>query len=551
MKKGRSVKKKQPLVSAILPWNKDVPYSATEFGKTIKSIANQFYPRTEIIVVDGNGRGAKRSYVSRSKKLAKKIKVAAGKYKNRAAYFNAGIKKAKGDFILLVDTMENAVEFRQSAFDTFVMAAERNPDAAMIYSDYERIAPDGAVSEVHLLPYHEGRLRDAVDFGQALFFPASIIKKLRGLKEKYNAADLYDLRFRASEKGKLIGISNRFNGSPYSVREKAGEFDVFYYLKAGKDVALELERACTEHLKRTNTYLAPDQNYHRVKYTPAEERKFKCLFSVVIPVFNRPEFIADAIESVQAQTLGKKVEVIVVCNGGPDDLTNDAVRDYMKGGSKYDPKKPQVDLIVTDINNIGLCLNLGLKKARGKYYLQLDSDDQLTPDAAEKVRKVYESDPSVGMVIGSYEVWEKNAKTGKLFRRGDMPVVTHDEWTYKNGRNNLLRVNGAGAPRSAHIKVIRDVGWFGCNDEPYCRNYGEDYDLVCRITEQYKMGRVWDPIYKVVRHAGGTDHSPDQYTIDLNDNAKDHMRFKAIKRRKAINAKPKPKKRSRRKSRRR
>ena len=375
------------------------------------------------------------------------------------------------------------------------------------------------------------------DFGRALFFPARILKKLRGLKEKYNAADLYDLRLRASEKGELIGIANRFNGSLYSVKEKAGEFDVFYYLKAGKSVALELEKACTEHLKRIGAYLAPGQNYRPVKYSPAEEKNFKCLFTVVIPVFGRPEFIGTAIESVQAQTLGKKVEVIVVVNGGEEDPTCDAVRAYMKGGKKYDPRKPRVDLIVTDINNLGLCLNLGLQKARGKYYLQLDSDDQLTPDAAEKILAVYESDPTIGMVIGSYEVWEKDAKTGKLFRREDIPVVTHDEWTEKNGRNNLLRVNGAGAPRSAHIKVIREVGWFGCNDEPYSRNYGEDYDLVNRIVEKYKLGRVWDPIYKVVRHAGGTDHAIDQATIDLNDNAKDYMRLKAIQRRQQINAK--------------
>ncbi len=531
------MKKKPSLVSAILLWNKDVPYSAREFAKTLKSLASQYYAATEIIVVDGNGKGAKRPYLSRNKALMKRVKVVPGTFKNRAAYFNAGIKKARGEFVLLVNTLENAIEFRRSALDTFVMVAQRNKDAAMVYSDYERVSADGLKTEVHLLPYHEGRLRDAVDFGKAFFFPASVLRRLRGVKEKYNAADLYDLFLRASEKGELVGIANRFNGSLYGVKEQAGEFDVFYYLKAGKSVALELEAACTEHLRRIGAYLAPGQNYRPIKYTRAEERKFKYLFSVVIPVFGRPEFIGIAIESVQAQTLGKKVEVIVVVNGGAADPTCDAVRAYMKGGKKYDQRKPHVDLIITDINNLGLCLNLGLQKARGKYYLQLDSDDQLTPDAAEKILAVYESDPKIGMVIGSYEVWEKNTKTGKLFRRKDIPVVTHGEWTEKNGRNNLLRVNGAGAPRSAHIKIIRQLGWFGCNDEPYARNYGEDYDLVNRIVEKYRLGRVWDPIYKVVRHKGGTDHAIDQIAIDRNDNAKDNMRLRAILRRQAINAK--------------
>ena len=113
----------------------------------------------------------------------------------------------------------------------------------------------------------------------------------------------------------------------------------------------------------------------------------------------------------------------------------------------------------------------------------------------------------------------------------EIPVVTHDEWTEENGRNNLLRINGAGAPRSIPINLIRDMGYFGMNDDPYARNYGEDYDMVLHISERYKIGRVWDPIYDVIRHAGGTDHAIDQHTVDRNDNAKDRMRLEAIQRR--------------------
>ena len=59
------------------------------------------------------------------------------------------------------------------------------------------------------------------------------------------------------------------------------------------------------------------------------------------------------------------------------------------------------------------------------------------------------------MVIGSYEVWQKDKSTSEIKRMEEIPIVTHDEWTEENGRNNLLRINGAGAPRSAHIKIIK------------------------------------------------------------------------------------------------
>ena len=79
------------------------------------------------------------------------------------------------------------------------------------------------------------------------------------------------------------------------------------------------------------------------------------------------------------------------------------------------------------------------------------------------------------------------------------------------------------------------MGYFGINDEPYSRNYGEDYDLVLKISEKYRIGRIWEPIYEVVRHSGGTDHSINQETIDRNDEAKDWMRLEAIERRIKMN----------------
>jgi len=49
---------------------------------------------------------------------------------------------------------------------------------------------------------------------------------------------------------------------------------------------------------------------------------------------------------------------------------------------------------------------------------------------------------------------------------------------------------------------------------------GEDYEMVAKISEHYKIGRIFDPIYEVIRHEGGTDHAIDQITVDRNDNAK-------------------------------
>jgi hypothetical protein len=525
-------------VTAVLSYREGLPYDDSTFVQMVESLFQQQYPKVEVLILDNRGPSAKKPAALETLKSrrGKSLVYIPGSFKNRAAMLNEALRRAKGHYMMLLQNDGAAIQLKMSAVDAFVLSMERTGKPGLIFADYTLIDETGKESERRLLNYHPGRLRDAVDFGYVLLCSKKAISKVGGFDETYRAAELYDMRLKLSEKFDIKLIANKREGALYTVWTKAAGHDVFYYLLASKESQLELERALTEHLKRIGAYLAPDAHYRKVEYSAEEVKQFSdCIASVIIPVNNRPEFIGTAIESVQNQTV-KNIEAIVVVNGGPQDSTANEVRRYLKGGDKYRSDAPPVKLIVLDINNIGLCLNMGISIARGKYYVQLDSDDRLKPFAVEKIIAEFDKDPRTGMVIGSYEVWQKSA-TGDITRREDIPVVTHDEWTYENGRNNLLRINGAGAPRSAHVKVIKDMGWFGINDTPYSRNYGEDYELVLETSENHIIGRIWEPIYEVIRHAGSTDHSIDQVTIDINDNAKDHMRLEAIERRKTLNKK--------------
>ena len=520
----------KPRVSVVLQYSADFPYDLHAFQAMLQSLREQDQPPAQIIVADRRGFDAEPDFLPAGIQ-PHEITHTPGDFENRAAALQAAMLEVIGDYVLLVQNDLGAITFRKSALTTFAMAAKRDQPVSMVYADYERQAADGAKSDVHLLDWHPGRLRDTFDFGPVWYLRTEALQMAGEFDPRYHAADYYDLRLRMSLQGRVVHLSNRYAGSLYTIQSAGAGHNVFDYLLASKETRLELERACTEHLKRINAYLAPGAFANKVEYTAEEEAGFKdCIASVVTPVNKRPEFIGRAIESVQAQT-EQRVEMIVVVNGGYDDPTISEVKRYMPEGDLYDANKPPVRLIVVDINNLGLCLNSGMDAANGKFYVQLDSDDRLKPDAVEKIVAVFNSDPTIGMVVGSYEVWTLNDKTGELTRNEEIPVVTHDEWTADNGRNNLLRINGAGAPRSAHIKAVADAGWFGVNDTPQCRNYGEDYDLVLRTSEKYTIGRVWDPIYEVIRHSGGTDHAIDKATIDRNDNAKDAMRLEALERR--------------------
>jgi len=437
------------------------------------------------------------------------------------------IQKSDSEYFLLIDDLNDSIELKDSCLDIMLLAMEKNQNAGMVYADYE--LNNGNIEEIHLLNHHIGRVRDNQDYGKVFLFRKSTFEQVVGFDESLKYNYLYDIRLKISEISEIVHISNKVNGSVCQVKSSKQDINVFDYLLSDEKVQKEAEQVLTNYLKRIGAYLDPSQDYLK---RPKNQLSF-LKASIIIPVNNRPDFICEAIESGQKQTI-KDIEIIVVVNGGENDPTNEAVRKYIRGGGNHSPNKPTVRLITTDINNIGFCLNLGAKQAEGEYYIQLDSDDRLKPYAVERIIEKFKSDDKIGMVIGSYDVWQK-LESGEFIRDESIPIVTHSEWTDDNGRNNLLRINGAGAPRSIPIQLIKDIGYFEMNENPFARNYGEDYDMVLRISEQYKIGRIYDPIYEVIRHSGGTDHSIDQSTVDRNDEAKDWMRKEAILRRQAMN----------------
>ncbi len=463
------------------------------------------------------------------KEYADKVTIIDVPDDNQSYALNMALESCDSDYFMYLDNRSNPITLKEACLDMFLLTAHRNRYAGMVYAEYE-LKDGDTISEPHLLHHHAGRLRDNQDYGKVFFFNVDALDEIHGFDESLDYNALYDIRLKLSVNYDLIRVANKYSGALYQVHAAGKSANVFDYLLAGKDVQLEAEAVITEHLKRIGAYLEPGFGYLP---RPETDSSATLKASVIIPVNNRPEFIGTAIASIQDQTV-KEIEAIIVVNGGPDDPTIPEVKRYQEGGDLYDADKPAVQLVVIDINNIGFCLNMGVRHARGEYYVQLDSDDRLKSDAVEKILALFDSDPDIGMVIGSYEVWEKKAD-GELVRMEEIPVVTHDEWTEKNGRNNLLRINGAGAPRSIPIPVIRSMGYFGINDDPYARNYGEDYDMVLHISEKHKIGRIYDPIYEVIRHAGGTDHAIDPITVDRNDDAKDWMRLEAIKRRKNQN----------------
>ena len=117
----------------------------------------------------------------------------------------------------------------------------------------------------------------------------------------------------------------------------------------------------------------------------------KPLVTVFLPAYNCEKYIAQAIDSVLAQTY-RNFELLI-CNDGSTDRTEEIILSYADERIKYLKNEENIQLIAT--------LNKGLQMASGKYLARMDADDICLPQRLEKQVELMEAKPEV-IVCGSW-----------------------------------------------------------------------------------------------------------------------------------------------------
>ncbi|MBZ4417567.1 glycosyltransferase [Myxococcus sp. RHSTA-1-4] len=108
-------------------------------------------------------------------------------------------------------------------------------------------------------------------------------------------------------------------------------------------------------------------------------------FSVVIPCFNQGAFLAEALDSLRAQTLPPH-EIIVVDDGSTDPYSVQRMDELCVGGVK---------LVRQENRGLSGARNSGIRAATGDWILPLDADDRLAPDALETCATAIAASPEV------------------------------------------------------------------------------------------------------------------------------------------------------------
>lgn len=373
--------------------------------------------------------------------------------------------------------------------------------AGMVYSDYYALK-DGMLQPNPVIDYQDGSLRDDFNFGSVLLYRTSELKAaVARMESEYQHAGLYDLRLKVSQRSKLFRMPEFLYTEVETDTRRSGEKQFDYVDPRNREVQVEMEKACTQHLKDIGGWLKPE--FRKVDFA---ESHFPVEASVVIPVRNRVKTIEDAIRSVLSQQTTFGFNILVV-----DNFSNDGTTEILKQLAGEDNRLIH---IVPERHDLGIggCWTTAIMDKRcGKFAVQLDSDDlYIDNHVLQKVVDTFYAE-QCAMVVGSYQMVN--------FKLEEIPpgLIDHREWTPDNGRNNALRINGLGAPRAFYTPVLREIRIPNTS-------YGEDYAVGLRISRHYQIGRIYEPLYLCRRWEDNSDAALDVVKTNNHNLYKDRLR---------------------------
>ena len=410
----------------------------------------------------------------------------------------------------LIYTKESTLVMGMFALERMTKIAN-DTCAAMIYANYFQIS-QGVKKQSPVITYQKGSLRDDFNFGSVLVYNSKALKEaVASMDTNYMYAGLYDLRLKVSQKGELVHVNEYLYTEVELDTRKSGEKIFDYVDPKNRAVQIEMEQACTAHLKQIGGYLEP--KFKEIEFNKGD---FEVEASVIIPVYNRIRTIEDAIKSVLIQKTSCKFNLIIVDNHSTDG-TFEAIEKFASDSRLIHVVPERKDL------GIGGCWNMGAHHPKcGKFAIQLDSDDVYSDE--NTVQKIVDAfyAQNCAMVVGTYMMTNFDME---MIAPG---IIDHKEWSPENGRNNALRINGLGAPRAFYTPVLREV-------KVPNTSYGEDYALGLNISREYQIGRLYDVLYHCRRWDDNSDASLDIVKMNDHNTYKDRIRTWELMARIALN----------------
>jgi len=443
---------------------------------------------------------------------------------------NAILKRVKTEYLLFVTTPDAEIQPGPGAVARFLDAAE-STGAGMVYSDYYDVKSSPSPwpsffddegdrlaewASHPLNDYQTGSIRDDFDFGPLMLYS---VRSVHGALKKHGAvpglkwAGLYDLRLKVSIDHNILHLREFLYTRIETEEGREGDRLFDYVDPQNRIVQKEMEKVATGHLKRIGAWLRP-----RFKKVPAPEESFPVEASIVIPVRNRVETVAEAVWSALSQKTDFPYNVIVVDNHSTDGTTLLLSRLAVRYPALVHVIPSRFDL------SIGGCWNEAIhSESCGRFAAQLDSDDLYSDEyTLQKMVNFFRSG-DYAMVIGSYTLVNSSLE---IIPPG---FIDHREWDGPERAEQRAAHQRPGTrPRAFDTSLLRAGGFLNVG-------YGEDYEAALRLSRGHRIGRIYENLYFCRRWEGNTDARLSIEAANRNDAFKDRIRTMEILARQRMN----------------
>lgn len=193
--------------------------------------------------------------------------------------------------------------------------------------------------------------------------------------------------------------------------------------------------------------------------------------SVVIPLYNKGEYIADTLSSVLNQTF-PDFEVLVV-NDGSTDHGLQAVRAFADS---------RIKVLEQSNQGVSSARNLGIREAQAPYIAFLDADDIWEPSYLEEMAKFIAQYPACGLYVAAHKVAEKN----RVFAPpAHLSTGLVPDYFKAELENKITRLSSTVVPRT----VCQEVGCF-----PKGMVSGEDSYFCGKVAISYPVAFLSKPL---------------------------------------------------------
>ena len=380
-----AVMTRTPLISVLMP-----VYQTPEryLRAALESVLAQLYPHWELCIADDASpdprvREVLREYAAHDQRVKLALREQNG---HIAAASNSALALASGEYVALLDHDDLLAP---DALFHVALAALRDPDAGVFYSDEDKVDELGRRSEPYFKPdWSPDSILARMYAGHLLALRRDLVAEIGGFRGGFEGSQDYDLVLRATERNDRVvhvpRVLYHWRIHPQSTSSETGS--KAYAYEAGRRA---IEEAIARRGEPGRVEQLPEPGSYVVRYAIREPRKV----SVIMPTRDHGEDVDRALASIFARAAAyPDFELLLIDNGSQD-------RASLAAFARWAQNEPRVRVVRYDVPfNFARINNFGVERTDGAYLLFLNNDTEVLSDDWMAAMVEQAQRPSIGAV---------------------------------------------------------------------------------------------------------------------------------------------------------